>query len=311
MKKILTLAIISCMFVLSACSSSDNSSDNSSDDKLNIVSTTTMLHDLVSIVGGDNITSTCLVGVGVDPHLYKASAGDISKMENADIIVYNGFHLEGEMGEIFESLESQNKNIICLEDGLDESKLLIDEESIGDAFDPHIWFNISLWIDSAIYITENLAKIDAENADSYLSNLDAYIQELNDLETYVKNRVSEVSQNQRVLITAHDAFNYFGDAYGFEVMGLQGISTESEASTSDVSDLANFIAENQIKAIFVESSVSSKNIEALQEAVKAKGFDVIIGGELYSDSLGDIKSGHETYLKTVTSNIDTIVDALK
>ncbi|MFI3231215.1 MAG: zinc ABC transporter substrate-binding protein [bacterium] len=311
MKNIIYVIVMGCMLVLTGCNSGDNSSDLNNNDKLNIISTTTMIHDLVSTIGGEYVESTCLVGVGVDPHLYKASAGDVSKMENANVIVYNGLHLEGEMGQVFESLESKDKNIICLEDAINEEELLIDEDSIGTAYDPHIWFNVSLWRDSAVYVTECLTKIDEINADKYLDNLEEYIQELNNLEEYIKNRIDEVEEEQRVLITAHDAFNYFGDAYGFEVRGLQGISTDAEASTSDISELANFINDNRIKAIFVESSVSSKNIEALQEAVKAKGFGVEIGGELYSDSLGDANSGHETYIKTFIANIDTIIEALK
>ncbi len=160
-------------------------------------------------------------------------------------------------------------------------------------------------------MAEGLAQADPEGKADYQANLEAYLKELDETDAYIRSRAAELAQAQRVLVTAHDAFQYFGKAYGFEVRGLQGISTDSEAGTADVSELANFIVERKIKAVFVESSVPRKTIEALQAAVKAKGFDVAIGGQLYSDSLGDVASGANTYILTVKTNIDTIVDALK
>ena len=281
-----------------------------SDGRLNIVSTTTLLYDLAVAVGGDHVKVTALMGPGIDPHLYQASAGDVTKMQGADIIVYNGLHLEGKMGEIFASLSRSGRAIICAEDGVDSSMLLSDENN-PEIHDPHIWFNVSIWKDVAKHIAARLTEINPGNADTYSANMNSYLAELDDLERYVKGRIEELAENQRVLVTAHDAFRYFGGAYGFDVKGLQGISTDAEAGTADVSSLAAFIAENRIKAIFVESSVPPRNIGALQAAVKARGFDVGIGGELYSDSLGDKASGHDTYILTFKANIDTIVDALK
>ena len=278
--------------------------------KLNIVATTTMLYDLTSIIGGDNVEVVGLMGVGIDPHLYKASAGDVDKMNNADVVVYNGIHLEGQMGEIFENLDKQDKSVICIEKGINPSDIQADPLS-PDSNDPHIWFDVTIWMQAATHVANSLSEIDPDNAELYQSNLSAYMTELEELDGYITGRVAEVAQNQRVLITAHDAFNYFGSAYSFEVNGLQGISTETEAGTGDVSELATFIADNKIKAIFVESSVPVKNIEALQAAVKALGFDVAIGGELYSDSLGDASTGHDSYIATCKANVDTIVDALK
>lgn len=281
-----------------------------SDDKINIVATTTMLTDLSKIIGGDRVNVNGLMGPGIDPHLYQASAGDVTLMQKADVVIYNGLHLEGKMGEILENLTSQGSTVICIADGLDESKLLAWEKD-NTVYDPHIWFDISLWKAAAQTVADGLSRADPEGKEEYKSNLDTYLKELNETDTYICNRVAELPESQRVLITAHDAFQYFGKAYGFEVRGLQGISTEAEAGTSDVSDLADFIAERQVKAIFVESSIPPKTIEALQAAVKAKGFNVTIGGELYSDSLGDAESGSETYILTVKANIDTIVGALK
>ena len=281
-----------------------------SDGRPNIVATTTLLYDLAVSIGGDRVQATALMGPGIDPHLYQASAGDVQKMQAADIVLYNGLHLEGKMGDIFASLSNSGRAIICAEDGIEESMLLSDEQN-PEVHDPHIWFNVSIWKDVAKHVAARLLEIDPGNADIYSENLDKHLNELEELEQYIKNRVDEIPDQQRVLVTAHDAFRYFGKAYGFEVMGLQGISTDAEAGTADVSGLAAFIAENRIKAIFVETSVPPRNIEALQAAVKARGFETGIGGELYSDSLGDKNSGHDTYILTFKSNIDTIVDALK
>ena len=293
--------------ILKGCS---NKEQLSSDGKLNIIATTTMLADLANEIGGDEVKVVGLMGPGIDPHLYQASAGDVTKMQEADIVIYNGMDLEGKMGDIFASLSEQGRDSICIEDGIDSTRLLKDEEN-PEFHDPHIWFDISIWKKAAEYVSSQLSSIDSDKEDSYVENLDNYLIELDELEGYIKNRVDEVPENQRVLVTAHDAFGYFGSAYGFNVMGLQGISTDAEAGTADVSKLAEFIAENQIKAIFVESSVPPKNIEALQAAVVARGFEVEIGGELYSDSLGDESSGHDTYIQTFRSNVDTIVDSLK
>lgn len=279
------------------------SADVESNDLLQVVSTTTMIEDLVSVIGGDCVESIGLMSEGVDPHLYKASAKDVKVIENSDVIVYNGLHLEGQMIDVFNQLD--DTSIICLEDGID-TMYLLESEDAGDSYDPHIWFDVYLWKDAACYVGEQLSLIDPSNAAVYALNLENYLAQLEQLNQYIIQRIHEIDEQQRVLITAHDAFNYFGNAYGFEVLGLQGISTDSEASTSDVSSLATYIVEHEIKAIFVESSISSKNIEALQAAVKAKGFDVVIGGELYSDSLGQ-----GSYIDTVKSNIDTIVGALK
>ena len=250
------------------------------------------------------------MGPGIDPHLYQASAGDVTLMQKADFVIYNGLHLEGKMGEIFESLSGQGSTVICIEDGIDRRVLLISEDD-ENVYDPHIWFDVSIWKAASEIVAQGLIDIDPDNEQAYKGNLENYLKELDDLDNYIKDRAAELPEEQRVLVTAHDAFSYFGNAYGFEVKGLQGISTEAEAGTGDVSSLAAFIADRQIKAIFIESSVPAKTITALQDAVKAIGFDVSIGGELYSDALGDEDSGAETYILTFKSNIDTIVDALK
>lgn len=312
--KLLCLSIIfSGLLLLGACSKSNtdpNPGVSDQDGKIQIVATTTMLADLSRIIGGDFVEVEGLMGPGIDPHLYQASAGDVTALQKADIVVYNGLHLEGKMGTIFESLTEMDKKIIRAEDALDRNDLLSDEED-PIYFDPHIWFDVSLWKDVTKHFAEKMAEYDPDNASTYLSNAKKYLEELDEAETYIKNRIGELPEESRVLVTAHDAFQYFAHAYGFEVRGLQGISTDAEAGTADVRELADFIIERKIKAIFIESSVPHKNVEALQAAVQARGFDVEIGGELYSDSLGDQASGHDSYIETIKANVDTIVDALK
>lgn len=313
--KLILVILAAGLFILAGCvqprTQRENPTHSTADEvRLNIVATTTMLADLTKVIGGEYVKINGLMGPGIDPHLYQASAGDVTLMQDADVVVYNGLHLEGKMGDIFESLKTQGSAVICIEDGLEEAKLLRAEDD-PDVHDPHIWFDVTLWQDAAGVLAQGLTEIDAAHAKIYLSNLERYLTELDELDNYIRERAAEVPEGQRVLVTAHDAFNYFGKAYGFEVRGLQGISTDSEAGTSDVSSLADFITTRKIKAIFVESSVPPKTIEALRAAVKAKGFDTAIGGELYSDSLGGENSGAGTYILTCKANIDTIVDALK
>lgn len=276
--------------------------------KIRVTTTTTMLTDLVKTIGGDKVEVTGLMGEGVDPHLYSASAGDIEKLANADIIVYGGLHLEGKMTEVFEKLSTSDKAILNVGSKLDKKKVhLID----GKTPDPHVWFNTEMWENEARAVAVELGKFDAKNKDYYMKNFENYKIQLDELKNYVKKRIEEIPPKSRVLVTAHDAFNYFGEQFGLEVRAIQGVSTDSETGTKNISDLADFIAERNIKAVFVESSVPKKSIEALQEAVKARGKEIKIGGELYSDSLGDKQHNAETYIKTVKANADTIVNALK
>ena len=273
-----------------------------------VVATTTMLADMVSTIGGQSVTVSALMGPGIDPHLYQASAGDVGKLRNADVVVYSGLHLEGKMGDIFEALKKRNKHVICAANGINKSKLIVDAHGIPD---PHVWFSVELWSDVAREVSKELIKVDPKNAAVYKSNTQKYLGELAQLQKYIDSKIALVPKASRVLVTAHDAFSYFGRSCGFEVMGLQGISTEAEAGTADVKGLADTIAKRKIKAVFVESSVPPKAIEALQAAVKARGFETTIGGELYSDSLGGKGSGAETYILTFKANVDTITNALK
>ena len=303
MKKILIAGIIA----LSLISCADQATDNS---KPSIVATTTMITDLAKQIGKDSVNVQGLMGSGVDPHLYKASEGDVSKLFNADLILYNGLHLEGKMGEVFEKMQSQDIKTVALAEVLDES-LLIGSEYFASNYDPHIWFNIDYWGALATALKDELVKLDPASKAYYESNYTAYMTELAKLEATVTFTISTLPEEKRILVTAHDAFNYFGKAYGFEVIGLQGLSTATEAGVQDVQRLADFIIDKQVKAIFVESSVPKRTIEALQEAVRAKDFEVTIGGTLYSDALGSAGTPEAEYIGMFTSNVNTIVNALK
>ncbi len=278
------------------------------DGRLNVVTTTGMVGDVVTNVGGDHVAVTSLMGAGTDPHLYVASASDVDRLQEADAIFYNGLFLEAQMEDILEQI-AENKPSVPIAGRLDEGRLL-QSVNYADEFDPHIWFDVSLWAETTDVVRDTLKEMDPENAADYDANAAAYRAELEELHHYVLEQAARVPEQQRVLITAHDAFNYFGRAYGFEVRGLQGISTQSEASTADVQELARFIAENEIPAIFIESSVPVRNIEAVQAAVANQGFDVEIGGQLFSDAMGDAGTPEGTYVGMVRHNIDTIVGAL-
>ena len=304
MKKYFVLFCL-CALFLSNCK--NETKDNG---KLNVVTTTSMITDLVKNIGGDSINVQGLMGSGVDPHLYKASEGDVSKLVNADIIFYNGLHLEGKLVEVFEKMGSSTKTPIALADQLDENTL-IGSDYFASNYDPHVWFDIDYFRQFAIKTAEVLTKNNPENVDFYNKNLSIYNEKLRALEKKIKLKIETLPKDKRILVTAHDAFNYFGKAYGFEVVGLQGLSTATEAGVQDVQKLAAFIIEKKIKAVFVESSVPRRTIEALQAAVNSKGHDVEIGGTLYSDALGNAGTIEGTYIGMFEYNVNTIVNALK
>lgn len=278
--------------------------------KLNIVTTTTMITDLVKNIGGDLVNVDGLMGAGVDPHLYKASEGDVAKLYKADIIFYNGLHLEGKLVEVFEKMARQQKTQIALAEVLDP-KGLIGSEYFASNYDPHVWFDIQYFNAFAKRVAEVLSENDPENASKYDENLKIYSEKLLALEAEIKAVIATLPKEQRILVTAHDAFNYFGKAYDFEVVGLQGLSTATEAGVRDVQRLSDFIIENKVKAIFVESSVPRRTIEALQQAVQSKGYQVKIGGSLYSDALGNLNTEEGTYIGMFRYNVQTIVSELK
>lgn len=276
---------------------------------IRVVATTSMIADLVKNIGGERVAVEGLMGPGVDPHLYKASAGDVSRMAEADLLFYNGLHLEGKMGEIFEQMARRGIPTFAVADGIPRSKYRESALFTGN-YDPHLWFDVKLWADAARYVADVLVTQDASHAGSYRDRAERYLAALDTLDAYVRAQAARLPRERRVLITSHDAFGYFGRAYDFEVKGLQGISTATEAGAADVQALAEFVATRRIPAMFIESSVSPRGIEAVREAVRARGFEVKIGGTLFGDALGDPDTPEGTYLGMVRHNIDTIVDAL-
>ena len=296
--------------ILTAGCSTTSNNKELDDEKLKVTSTIGMIGDVVSNIGGQHVESIRLMKPGIDPHLYKASQGDIAKLENADLIFYNGLQLEGKMGEIFKKVEQQ-KPTIAVTKKLSKELLLQGDVSAGTEFDPHVWFNVQYWISVAEVITEELVKVDPKNAKYYEENAKSYIDQLQVLHEYAKEQIASIPEDSRILVTAHDAFGYFGEAYGMKVVGLQGLSTESEVGSKDVSILRDFLVKNEIKAVFVESSVPKDTIQAVIEGAKEKGHDVKIGGELFSDAMGEEGSVEGTYIGMFYHNVDTIVSALK
>jgi manganese/zinc/iron transport system substrate-binding protein len=297
--------------LLAACGSDDatGTAGSGDDGLIQAVATTGMVGDVVRNVGGDRVDVYVMMGPGVDPHLYKPTAEDVSRLEDADIIFYNGLELEGRMTDLLVRLSSQ-KPTVPVASSIPADQLREPAEFDGK-YDPHVWFDVQLWIYTVDAVADALSDVDPDHAEEYAERADAYRAQLEEIDAYAVEQVNSIPEPARVLITAHDAFGYFGARYGFEVRGLQGISTASEASAGDVQDLAAFIVDRGVKAIFVESSVPQRTIEAVQEAVQAQGGSVEIGGELFSDAMGNPGTEEGTYLGMVRHNVDTIVEALK
>jgi len=309
----MTFAVLAALIVVAGLAAPrllGDSTAKTDDGRLNVTTTTGMIADLVTNIGGDYVNVTALMGPGVDPHLYKPSAGDVQRLSDADVIFYNGLHLEGRMVDIFESLSQGGKPTYPVAELIPEDQLRRPVEFEGN-YDPHIWFDVTLWKYAAQDVADHLAAEDPDNSEAYMTNRDVYLAKLAQLDAYIREQVASIPESGRVLITAHDAFGYFGRQYGLEVHGLQGTSTASEASANDVQGLAQLIVERQVKAIFVESSVPLATIEAVQAACKASGWDVGIGGQLFSDAMGKSGTPEGTYIGMVRHNIDAIVRALR
>jgi len=285
-------------------------SEQKANGKINVVTTTSMLTDLVKNIAPTQINLQGLMGSGVDPHLYKASGGDVTKLANADLIIYNGLHLEGKLVEVFEKMHNKKTKTIAIANALNKNTL-ISSASFASNYDPHIWFNIDYWVQATNYVVAQLSKIAPEHQIEFQKNGKQYITQLKNLKTSLQNKIATLPQEKRVLVTAHDAFNYFGKSFNFEVVGLQGLSTATEAGVKDVQKLAQFIITKKVKAVFIESSVPKRTIEALQAAVKAQNHNVSIGGTLYSDALGNANTIEGTYIGMFKYNVNTIVNALK
>ena len=317
-----TLLLVALLTIAAGCNANGTSVSNSNDvhthavahdykfagqHPIRVLCTIGMVADLAINIGGEHVAVTSLMGAGVDPHLYKASPADVSQLNRADIIFYSGLHLEGKLGELLERM-SERKPTIAAAERIAGEKLLHDEHG---ARDPHVWFDVSLWSEAASAVADALSEFDPPHAAEYQASVKAYQEKLAGLHRYAQEQLTFVPAERRVLVTAHDAFRYFGRAYGIEVRGIQGISTDSEASSREVTELVGFLVERKIKAVFVETSVADQNIRALLEGCQARGHGVVIGGTLFSDAMGETGQPEGTYEGMVRHNVDTIVKALK
>jgi manganese/zinc/iron transport system substrate-binding protein len=278
--------------------------------KIRVVATTGMIADVARNIAGERATVTALMGEGVDPHLYKPSPADVRLLTDADVVLYNGLHLEGRMGEVLENLgKGKGKTVVAVGEAIEHSKLRSPPEFEGQ-HDPHVWFDVSLWVEAAEAMREALIKADPAGTPNYRVNAEKYLAEMAALHEEVKAEIGKIPAERRVLITAHDAFGYFGRAYGMEVMAIQGISTDSEAGLKDINHLVDVIVQRKVPAVFFESSVPRKAIDALVEGAAARGHDVRIGGELFSDAMGADGTPAGTYLGMVRENVRVIVGGL-
>jgi len=302
----INLAVLALLLVLG---SSCKEQTNSSDQKLRITTTTSILRDVVQQMTGESVEVISLMGAGVDPHLYKASHGDIERLSSAEVIVYNGLHLEGKMTEVFEKMRRKH-NLIEFTSGLDKSQVIaIDKEA--EVYDPHVWFSVPKWSQCIKATSEKLVELLPDLADSIRVNTSNYLAELSAIDSQLRKTLSSIPEENRVLITSHDAFQYYGQEYGIQVKGLQGISTLAESGLRDVTEMVNFIIDQNIKAVFVENSVPQKALLSVKEGCKSKGHNVTIGGELFSDALGEDRTPEGSYSGMLLYNTQTIAKALK
>ncbi len=275
---------------------------------LKVVATTGMIADAARQIGGDQVEVKGLMGPGVDPHAYRQTRSDIVAMTRADLILWHGLYLEAQMENFFHDL-GRKRPVVAVAEGVDKSKLRAHDD-YADKYDPHVWMSPAVWRDVVVEVQEALTDARPEAADAFAANTQAFLAEIDQLEAYGKQVLAEVPENNRVLVTAHDAFGYLGEEYGYEVLGIQGISTQSEAGLNRIGELVDTLVDQQLTAVFVESSVSDRSMRALIEGAAAKGHDVGIGGELYSDAMGEPGTYEGTYIGMLDHNISVIAGAL-
>lgn len=276
--------------------------------RLQVVATTGMVADVVREVGGESVEVKGLMGPGVDPHLYRQTRSDITALSRADAVFWNGLYLEAQLEEFLNRL-AERRSVYAVAENLPERLRLADEE-YQDQSDPHVWMDPGRWRYAVEAVREALVELSPDQKQAFNKRADAYLAELEKLDVYAREVLNSVPEAKRVLVTAHDAFGYFGDAYDFEVLGIQGFSTESEAGLSRIESLVDLLVERQISAIFVESSVSDRNVRALIEGAAARGHEVRIGGELYSDAMGPAGRYEGTWLGMIDHNVSVIARAL-
>lgn len=275
---------------------------------LHVVATTGMIGDAARAVGGDDVTVSVLMGPGVDPHAYRATRSDIVAMSRADVVLAHGLTLEAQLRDFLDKL-AQRTTVAFVAEGV-APETLIAHDTYADAYDPHLWMDPVRWTQTVDAVRDALTAARSDRTDAFTKNAARYSEELRALATYADARLATVPEAARVLVTAHDAFNYFGDAYGFDVVGIQGISTESEAGLQRTSSLVDLLVERGVGAVFVETSVSDRQVRALIEGAASRGHDVQIGGELYSDAMGSLGTYEGTYLGMIDHNVTTIARAL-
>jgi manganese/zinc/iron transport system substrate-binding protein len=268
-----------------------------------------MVGDIVREVAGDKAEVSGLIGSGVDPHLYRPTRHDVVALMGADVIFYSGLMLEGKMADTLEKVRKGGKPVFAVTELLDEQYLLYPAGAHGQP-DPHVWMDVSAWSRAIEAVARSLSEYDKANASTYRANAGALTARLEELDAYVRQVTESIPERQRILLTAHDAFNYFGRAYGLDVRGIQGLSTESEAGLDDINRLVDVIVTNEIRAVFVETSVADRNVRALIEGAQARGHEVKIGGSLFSDAMGPPGTYEGTYVGMIDHNATTIARAL-
>ena len=306
------IGLLLTLFLVQACSRTPaapaQAKQTDETDPMRIVTTTGMIADMVRSIGGDAVEVTSLIGVGVDPHLYKPTRDDVALLLQADMIFYNGLHLEGRMGDVLERAGA-DRPTIAVTDEIPRSMLIDPQDGSGHP-DPHVWLAPDLWSICGFKVSWELSQLDPDNALVFNTNLDAWTTTTKELDELGSMSIGSIPTEARLLVTSHDAFNYFGRAFDIEVMGVQGISTESEAGLADLEKLVNLVVERRIPAVFVESSVPRRSIEALIEGAAARGHEVTIGGELFSDSMGPAGTPEGTWHGMVLHDIRTVTTAL-
>ena len=287
----------------------DGQAQTAAAEPLKVVVTTGMIGDVVRNVAGDRAKVTQLMGAGVDPHLYKATRSDVAAMLNADITFYNGLLLEGKMTDAFVRVATSGKPVFAVTELIDESYLLEPDGSEGH-YDPHVWMDPRAWVKAVEIVRDKLSERDPSAAVVYRDNAKRYVDELARLDAYAEQVLTSIPTERRVLVTAHDAFNYFGKRYAFEVLGIQGISTESEAGLKKIEELVDTIVERRLPAVFVESTIPDRSVRALVAGANARGHEVKIGGELFSDAMGAPGTYEGTYVGMIDHNVTAIAKAL-
>ncbi len=294
--------------VIAGGAAEEPSAEGPRDYPYGIVATTGMIGDIVREVAGDRATVQVLMGEEVDPHLYRPTRADVARMQQAELIFYNGLNLEGQMSDTLIQL-ARSSPVYAVTDLVDE-ELLMDHEEYDGAFDPHLWMDVTLWMNAVDAVVRTLTEFDPDNAGEYRSRGTTYRTRLEELDRYVHAVTSTLPEDRRILVTAHDAFQYFGRAYGLSVLGVQGLSTESEAGLEDINAVVRLLVDRAVPAVFAESTVADRALQAVIEGAAARGHRVELGGEIYSDAMGPAGTWEGTYIGMVDHNATTIVRAL-